>query len=451
MDQTASPLLTDLYQLNMVQAYLEAGQTGPAVFEFFVRRLPARRGFLMAAGLEQALDYLEALSFGEADLDWLRRSGRFGPALIDYLAGLRFTGDVDALPEGEVFFADEPILRVVAPLPMAQFVESRLINILHIQTLVASKAARMRLAAPDRLLVDFGFRRAHGAEAGLVAARASYLAGFDGTATVSAGAAWGIPLYGTMAHSFIQSFDVEAEAFAVFARARPEGLVILLDTYDTEAAARTVVRLAPALRAAGARLTGVRLDSGDLVALSRSVRRILDAGGLGEVTVFASGGLDEDDLVAFARAGAPIDGYGMGTSLVTSADAPSLDCAYKLEEYAGRPRRKRSTGKVTWPGRKQVWRRSDAGGTMAGDRLALEGEACEGRPLLQPVMRGGRRTAPSPALAEIRARSAAALQGLPAALRRMEPGAAYPVEVSAAVRGLADEADRLHAAAEARS
>ncbi len=393
MDLGASPLLTDLYQLNMLQAYLEHGQTETAVFEFFVRRLPPRRGFLMAAGLEQALDFLETLRFSQDELDWLRQSGRFGEDLLDYLAAFRFSGDVDAMPEGTVFFADEPILRVTAPLPEAQLVETRLVNILHFQSLIAAKAARMVLAAPGKLLVDFGLRRAHGAEAGLMAARASYLAGFAGTATLLAQKELGIPIFGTMAHSFVQVHDDERQAFEAFARSRPENLVLLLDTFDTEAAARKVVALAPRLKAAGIALRGVRLDSGDLVALSRIVRRILDEGDLADVTIFASGGLDEDRLLDIAAAGAPIDGFGIGTSLTTSSDVPALDCAYKLQEYAGIARRKRSVGKATWPGRKQVWSSFGPDGRMACDTLSTEDDRQPGEPLLRPVMRGGRRLA----------------------------------------------------------
>jgi nicotinate phosphoribosyltransferase len=445
MDLAASPLLTDLYQLNMLQAYFEHGRTETAVFEFFVRKLPDRRGFLIAAGLEQALDYLEQLRFSAEDIDWLASSGRFGPALIERLAAFRFTGDVHAMPEGTPFFANEPILRVTAPLPEAQLAETRLINILHFQSLIASKAARMVLAAPGKLLVDFGLRRAHGAEAGLMAARASYIAGFDGTATMMAEKLWNIPLYGTMAHSFIQTYDREAQAFEDFARSRPDRLVILLDTYDTVAAARKLVALAPRLRAAGIKVGGVRLDSGDLADLARRVRAVLDEGALKEVTVFASGGLDEDDLEEFVRQDAPIDGYGVGTSLVTSSDAPALDCAYKLQEYAGLARRKQSSGKATWPGRKQVWRRYGPGGRMIGDVLSIEGDPQPGDPLLQLVMRAGRRTAPSPALAEIRSRAGRELQRLQEPLRRLEPGAAYPVEVARALVDLAGEVDRRRA------
>jgi nicotinate phosphoribosyltransferase len=441
MDAFASPLLTDLYQLNMIQAYLERGETKPAAFEFFVRKLPARRGFLMAAGLEQALGYLEALQFSAEELDWLAATGRFGRDLIDYLATLRFTGDVHAMPEGTAFFADEPILRITAPLPQAQLVESRLINILQFQSLVAAKAARMMLAAPGKLLVDFGFRRAHGAEAGLMAARASYAVGFAGTATVLAGKLYGMPLFGTMAHAFIQVHDDESEAFRRFAQARPENLTLLIDTYDTEAAARKVVALAPQLQSAGITLRAVRIDSGDLLALSNSVRRILDAGGLAGVDVFASGGLDEDDLLALERAGAPIDGYGIGTSLTTSSDVPALDCAYKLQDYAGLPRRKRSTGKATWPGRKQVWRQFDGAGRMAGDTLSLHDDAQPGEPLIVPVMRAGKRVGSAPPLQDIRARAARELTRLPESLRRLEPDALYPVHVGDALVHMADEVD----------
>ena len=447
MTERTSALLTDLYQVNMIQAYLEHGKTDTAVFEFFVRNLPARRGFLVAAGLEQALDYLETLRFSDAEIAWLKSTGRFSKDLIDYLAALRFAGDVHAMPEGSVFFANEPILRVTAPLPLAQFVESRLINILQFQTLIASKAARMMLAAPGKLLVDFGMRRAHGAEAGFLAARASYLTGFAGTATVLAGERFGIPLYGTMAHSFIEAFDDEAAAFAAFARSRPDNLVLLIDTYDTEAAARKVVALAPKLKAAGIAIRGVRLDSGDIVALSKSVRGILDAGGLREVTIFASGGLDEDQLAVFTMQNAPIDGLGVGTSLTTSSDVPALDCVYKLQEYAGLARRKRSVKKATWPGRKQVWRRYGADGRMAGDLLALDGPPAagadrRGEPLIALVMQGGRRLRQPPTLEEIRIRAKRELDRLPEPLHRLDSGVTYPVEVAPELENLAAEVDR---------
>jgi nicotinate phosphoribosyltransferase len=434
-------LLTDLYQLNMVQAYLDHDETKTAVFEFFVRQLPARRGFLMAAGLEQVLDCLEQFQFSAEEIDWLARDGLFSKKLLDYLASLRFTGDVHAMPEGTAFFANEPILRVTAPLPQAQLVETRLINLLHFQTLIASKAARFMLAAPGKLLVDFGLRRAHGAEAGLMAARASYIAGFAGTATVLAQKMFGIPTFGTMAHAFIQTYDDESLAFEDFAQSRPQNLTILIDTYDTEEAARKVVALAPRLRARGITIRSVRLDSGDLLALSKSVRQILDAGGLAGVGILASGGLDEDSVGELFRAGAPIDGYGVGTSMTTSADVPALDCAYKLQEYAGLARRKRSAGKESWPGRKQVWRRYGPDGTMAGDTLSLEDGHQIGEPLLQLVMQGGRRTGRPPTLAEIRAHAAHDVARLPEPQRRLVPGGPYPVEIADALVKLAAAVD----------
>ncbi|MBX3515661.1 MAG: nicotinate phosphoribosyltransferase [Rhodospirillales bacterium] len=442
MDLFANPLLTDLYQLNMMQSYLEHGMTGTAVFEFFCRKLPPRRNFLMAAGLAQAVEFLQTVRFSAADLDWLRGTGRFSADFLRYLEGFRFTGDADAMAEGTVFFPDEPLLRIIAPLPEAQFMETRLINLMQLQTVVASKAARMVLAAPNRTLIDFGLRRAHGAEAGLLAARAAYIAGFAGTATVLAGRMFGIPIFGTMAHAFIQAHDDETLAFERFARSRPDNLVLLIDTYDTEAGARKVVTLAPRLKAAGIALRGVRLDSGDLASHARAVRAILDAGGLAEVKIFASGGLDEDRLAAFTADGVPIDGFGIGTSLVTSEDAPALDCAYKLQEYAGIPRRKRSEGKATWPGRKQVFRRYAEDGTLVSDILTAEGDAQTGEPLLAPVVRAGCRVAPLPTLDAIRAHAAAQLDRLPAALRRLGGSGTCPVQVAPALRALAEAADR---------
>ncbi len=441
-----SLLLTDLYQLNMMQAYEENGLNDTAVFEFFVRKLPPRRGFLVAAGLAQVLEFLETLRFLPGDIDYLRRSGRFSATFLDRLADFRFTGDVDAIPEGTVVFPDEPLVRVIAPLPQAQLVETRLINLVHFQTLVASKAARMVLAAPSKQLVDFGLRRAHGADAGLLAARASYLAGFAGTATTLAEPRFGIPIFGTMAHSFIQAHDTEEAAFLNFARARPERLVLLIDTYDTERAAQIVVRLAARLRRDGIAIRGVRLDSGDLADHAIKVRRILDDGGLNDTIIFASGGIDEDELIRLEGRRAPIDGYGIGTSLVTSSDAPALDCAYKLQEYAAVPRRKHSEGKATWPGRKQIWRRISAGGRMAGDTLTTESDSQPGIPLLKPAMRNGRRVPGLPSLEEARYLAADELARMPEPLRQLQP-AVYAVEIAPSLRQLADECDRRLAAA----
>lgn len=443
MDEV-SPLLTDLYQLTMLQGYFDQGMKETALFEFFVRKLPPGRNFLMAAGLEQLLDYLEHLHFTAAEIEALSRTQRFSREFLNSLAAFRFTGVVDAIPEGTLFFPDEPVVRVSAPLPQAQLIETRLINLLHFQTLIASKASRMVLAAPGKLLFDFGLRRAHGAEAGLFAARAAYLAGMAGTATVLAGSRFGIPLFGTMAHSFIQAHDDEREAFLHFAESQPGNAVFLLDTYDTEAAAEKVVSIAPRLQSAGIPIQGVRLDSGDLAEHARRVRKILDAGGLREVKILASGNLDEFALSRFLKEEAPIDGFGVGTRLDTSADAPSLDAVYKLQAYAGRPRRKRSEGKETWPGRKQLYRRYDDAGRMAEDLLCLEEERWEGEGegMMMPVMRGGRRLKPSPSLTDARARAAAELARLPEALRLPEEAPPYPVTISWGLRRLAKEVDR---------
>ncbi len=438
-----SPLTTDLYELNMVQAYLDRGEDKEAVFEFFVRRLPERRGFLLAAGLEEALDYLETIGFSDEEISWLRGTGRFRDNLIDYLRGFRFTGDVHAIPEGTACFANQPLLRVTAPLPQAQLVESRLINILHFQTLIASKAARMVLAAPGKALSDFGLRTAHGAEAGLFSARASYIAGFSGAANVLAGARYGIPVVGTMAHSYVQTHDNEMQAFEDFARARPDGVILLIDTYDTEAGARKVVELFPKLKADGITVRGVRIDSGDLIAMSRKVRRIFDDNGLKDVIILVSGGVNEDVLQTMMKEKAPIDGFGVGVSLDVSTDVPALDCAYKLQEYAGTPRRKRSEGKATWPGRKQVWRAYDAEGRMCGDILSIETDTQPGETVIRQVMRAGKRLAPAETLAQIRERATAELARLPEPLRRLETGHDYPVKISDALRTLAAEADRI--------
>jgi nicotinate phosphoribosyltransferase len=443
MNPSTSPLTTDLYELNMVQAYLDRAEDKEAVFEFFVRRLPARRGFLLAAGLEDALDYLETIKFSDEEIAWLKGTGRFRDNLIDYLKAFRFTGDVHAIAEGLVCFPNEPLIRITAPLPQAQLVESRLINILHFQTLVASKAARMVLAAPGKILSDFGLRTAHGAEAGLYSARASYIAGFAGAANVLAGARYGIPVVGTMAHSYIQTHDNEMQAFEDFARARPEGLILLIDTYDTEAAARKVVDLYPKLKADGIAIRGVRIDSGDLTAMARKVRRIFDEAGLKEVIILVSGGVNEDVLQTMMAEKAPIDGFGIGVSLDVSTDAPALDCAYKLQEYAGKPRRKRSEGKATWPGRKQAWRAYDGDGRMAGDFLSVQTDTHAGETLIRQVMRAGKRVAQAETLADIRARAARDLARLPEPLKRLEAGHGYAVTISEKLKALAVEADAL--------
>ncbi|MEZ5576463.1 MAG: nicotinate phosphoribosyltransferase [Candidatus Competibacteraceae bacterium] len=442
MNLANSALLTDLYQLTMLQTYHAERMQETAVFELFARRLPLEREFLLAAGLEQALDYLENLRFATEELDWLAGHGGFSPQFVASLEDFRFTGSVHALPEGTAFFANEPILRVVAPLPEAQLVESRLINLLHYQTLIASKAARCVLAAPGKLLVDFGMRRAHGAEAALFAARAAYLAGFAGSATVLAGMRFDIPVFGTMAHSLIQAHDREEDAFEHFAAAQPGNVVLLLDTYDTETAARKLVALAPHLRERGIKIRGVRIDSGDLAEHARRVRGILDAGDLAQATILASGDLDEYRLRELLTAGAPIDGFGIGTRLDASTDAPTLDLVYKLQEYAGRPRRKRSEGKATWPGRKQIYRQRTANGALTGDCLGLEDMPRTGEPLLVKVMENGRRLASSEPLDIIRDRVRMQLAALPPALRAGRGEPPYPVEIAPELRELAARLDQ---------
>jgi nicotinate phosphoribosyltransferase len=442
MTPTTSPLATDLYELNMIQAYLDRGEAKTAVFEFFVRRLPTRRNFLLAAGLEDTLAYLETLRFSAAEIDWLKSTRRFRDNLIDYLAEFRFTGDVHAIPEGAVCFPNEPLVRITAPLPVAQLVETRLINIMHFQTMIASKAARMVLAAPGKILSDFGLRTAHGAEAGLFSARASYIAGFTNAANVLAGERYGIPIVGTMAHSFVQVHGDESTAFEYFARSRPEGVVLLIDTYNTEAGARKVVQLAPKLKADGINIRGVRIDSGDLGAMAKKVRAILDAGGLSDVIIVVSGGINEDVLQTMTASKAPIDGYGIGVNLDASIDAPSLDCAYKLQEYAGEPRRKLSEGKVTWPGSKQVWRSYGADGRMSGDVLSLESDTQAGETLIVPVMRKGKRVDAAPTLTQIRERAARELARMPESLRRLEKAEDYPVRISDKLKALAAQVDK---------
>lgn len=441
MNPQRSALLTDLYQLTMLQAYVEHGMEQTAVFEFFVRKLPSNRGFLMAAGLAQVLEYLESLRFAPWELDWLARSGRFSKDFVEYLDRFRFTGDVHAMAEGTIFFPNEPLVQVIAPLPQAQFIETRLINLLHFQTVIASKAARLVLGASNAPLIDFGLRRAHGAEAGVLAARAAYLAGFAGTATALAGALFEIPVYGTMAHAFIQAHDDETDAFEHFAVSHPGNVILLIDTYDTEAAARKVVALAPRLTQRGIRVQGVRLDSGDLADHARKVRHILDQRGLKQVQIIASGNIDESMLQQLIASHAPINSFAIGTHLTVSPDAPYLDCAYKIQDYAGQPRRKRSEGKATWPGRKQIYRSYDSDGRIHHDVLTLVDDRQDGQPLLQPVMRAGKRMAADLPLTAIREYATEQLSCLPVHLRQLKSSPPMDVLISRALLDLTDTLD----------
>ncbi|ATB35186.1 nicotinate phosphoribosyltransferase [Cystobacter fuscus] len=425
----ASALLMDLYELTMVDAYLSEGLQDEAAFSLFVRRLPARRNYLLACGLEQALTYLETLRFSPEELAWLESLGRFSRRLLDWLEHFHFTGDVHAVPEGTPLFAEEPLLEVIAPLPEAQLVETALINQVHLQTLAASKAARVVEAAGGRPVVDFGVRRMHGEDAGLEVARAAHVAGVGATSNLLAGQRHGIPVAGTMAHSYVQAHDDELAAFRAYVRRFPE-TTLLVDTYDTLEGVRKVVRLAREL-GPDFQVRAVRLDSGDLVALSHAARCLLDTAGLAHVQIFASGGLDEDEVARLLAHHAPIDAFGVGTAMGVSADAPALDMAYKLVEYAGHGRLKLSTGKVLLPGRKQVFREEEDG-VARRDVLARHGEALPGRPLLRRVMHAGRRLSDaSPPLATIRAHAREELGRLPREVRRLEPARpAYPVDVS---------------------
>jgi nicotinate phosphoribosyltransferase len=438
----AGALFTDLYELTMAAAFFREGVGGRATFSTFVRRLPPGRGFLVAAGLEDVLDYVRAWRFGGDGLHYLRSLGRFEPGFLEYLGDLRFTGDVRAVPEGTALFADEPLLEVTGPLIEAQLLETAVLNLLHVGTVLASKAARSVLAAGGRGLAEFGLRRSHGIDAGMKAARAAMLAGFDSTSNVLAGRTWGAPLSGTMAHSFVMAYPSELEAFRAYARAFPDSAVLLLDTYDTIAGARLAVTVARELLQRGHRLAGVRLDSGDLGALSREVRAILDAGGFPDVRIIVSGGLDEHDIAALAAAGAPIDVFGIGTRLNVSADAPSLDMVYKLVRLDGRDVRKLSPGKATWVGAKQVVRRLVADGRLAGDVLALAEEPVPAgaRGLLEPVMIEGRLLRPHPPLVELRAHCAAELATLPDGVRRLSEPEQYSVMPSDGLRARQDAA-----------
>ncbi len=429
-------LFTDLYELTMAAAFVREGVRGTATFSLFVRRLPPERAFLVAAGLQDVLDYLRGFRFSSASLAYLRSLGRFEADFLATLAALRFTGDVRAVREGTVLFADEPLLEVTGPIIEAQLLETAVINFCHLQTVQASKAARPVLAAHGRPLAEFGLRRSHGIDAGMKAARAALLAGFDSTSNVLAGRTYGLPLSGTMAHSFVMAFAREADAFRAYARAFPDGAVLLLDTYDPLAAAHTAVEVARELAAGGHRLAGVRLDSGDLGALSRNVRQILDAEGCEGVPIIVSGGLDEHDVAALLASGAPIDAFGIGTRTAVSADAPSLDMVYKLVRFDGRDVLKVSPGKETWVGAKQVARGLGPDGRLTGDVLALAEEPVpEGRRgLLEPVMRGGQLVRPHPSLAELREHCAAEFGSLPDTLKRLREAPTYPVVPSEALQ-----------------
>ena len=424
-------LFADLYELTMGQVYFRQEMLAPATFSLFIRHYPPNRAYFVSAGLEDVLDYLAAFSFEEEALDYLRSQNRFTSDFLNYLAGLRFTGSVRGIPEGRIFFANEPVLDITAPIIEAQLIETFVINPMNLQVTLATKAARCVWAAQGRPLSDFASRRTHGADAALKMARCSYIAGFQATSNVLAAKRYGIPPVGTMAHSFVSSFTGEIAAFRAYAHVYPDDTVLLLDTYYTLEGARRAVKVAKEMEAEGHRLRAVRLDSGDYDSLSREVRRILDESGLDYVQILASGGLDEYQLEELARATAPIDSFGVGTKAGVSADAPWSDMAYKLVSYQGRPVTKLSEGKGYLPGPKQVHRVSDPQGLFSQDIIATEDERFTGgEPLLEPVMANGLRIGSRPTLEETRQRFVEEFQHLDSHFKVLENPPLYPVSNS---------------------
>jgi len=421
VDDANAPLFVDLYELTMSASYAAHDLDQPATFDLFARHLPPGRGYLVSCGLDPALEYLERFHFEADALDYLRSLGLFDESFLSLLSDLRFTGEVRAVPEGELVFPNEPILQVTAPLVEAQLVETFLLNCIGYETMIATKAARVATACADRTFVDFSPRRDHGTDAAMKTARASYVGGAVGTSLVLAGQTYGLELSGTMAHSYVMRFDNEADAFLTYARDFPGRAIFLIDTYHTERGARTVVEVAAKLEPE-LRPRAVRLDSGDVGLLSRSVRAILDEGGLDDVHIFASGDLDEYRIAELTSAGAPIDAFGVGTQLGTSGDAPHVPVVYKLVQDASGPKVKLSTDKVTLPGRKQVFRLTGDRGELHSDVLALEGETiADGCRLLRPVMRDGQRLEPAEPLDVLRDRCRASVAALPERLRALAP------------------------------
>ena len=437
----SSALLTDLYELTMVAAYVAEGMAErPATFSLFVRALPPQRGYLVAAGLEAVLDHLESLHFGDDDLAVLDELGLFDQWFLDYLSQLRFTGTVRAVGEGSVVFADEPLLEVDAPIAQGQLVETYLLNQVTTATTLTSKAARYRHAAGDRPVIDFGFRRAQGVDAGMAVARAVRICGLGGTSNVAGGQRFGVRTTGTMAHSFVQAYEDEAEAFRVFARHFGTASVFLVDTFDTPKGVARAVEVARECRSRGIEVRGVRLDSGDFVALARDARRQLDDAGFPEMQVLASGGIDEHEIERMLDAGAPIDGFGIGSSLAVSTDAPVLDSVYKLVAFDARPVRKTSESKATWPGQKQVWRCRDEELDILG--LIDEEPPEHSDPLLDEVMRGGRRTDAGRAdLARTSLRFEEHWSRLPRDVRQLTDPRPWPVRPSTALERLTARVD----------
>ena len=426
-------LFTDFYELTMCASYFDNKKFEPATFDLFIRRLPENRSYFLFAGLEQVLLYLKSVKFTKEHLAYLKTQG-FNQQFLDYLRDFRFTGDVWAVPEGTVAFPCEPLIRVTAPMIEAQLVETFLLNTINLQTMIATKASRVVHAAKDKAVIEFGLRREHGVDAGMKVARSSYIAGCNGTSNVLAGLAYGIPVFGTMAHSFIMSYEEELDAFRAFARTFPNKSTLLIDTYDDLAGAEKAAVVAKELEKKGCRLGGVRLDSGDLVEISKQVRKLLDDRGLQYVKFFASGDLDEFKVAELQEKGAKIDAFGVGTKMGTSADKPYLDVIYKLCETMSdgmfHPIMKLSEGKVTLPGRKQVYRFKDEKGNFEKDRITLADEEVKAEPLLIKVMEKGEIIYDLPSLDEIRAAAAENLSKLSTQYKKLTNAPAYPVELS---------------------
>ena len=432
-------LFTDLYELTMAQGYFSQGMSSQATFSLFVRPSRVKRSYLVSAGLEDVLRYLEDFSFSGSAIDYLRSTSTFTDDFLDYLGSLRFTGRVRAIPEGRIYFHNEPALEITAPIIEAQIIETLVINQVNLQSLIATKAARCLWAGRGKALVDFSLRRAHGVDAGMKAARSSYMVGFSSTSNVLAGKAYGLPIAGTMAHSFVTSFEREIDAFRAYAESFPDDTVLLLDTYNTVAAAAKAADVGREMEARGHRLRAVRLDSGDLLGLSRDVRRVLDEAGLGYVRVLVSGGLDEFQVEELVQAGAPIDAFGVGTRMAVSGDAPWLDMAYKLVKYAGRPVLKLSTGKVSLADEKQVFRLRDDEGRLKGDVIGLSDETppeSGAEPLLETFMENGEMLAPPPAIEELRERFRIEFAALDDRFKVVKNPAKYPVRLSSRLRRL---------------
>jgi nicotinate phosphoribosyltransferase len=435
---TNAALFTDLYELTMAQAYLAEGMLALATFSLFFRNLPPDRNYVLSCGVEDVAAFLEDVRFSDGDLAYLRETGRFSTAFLDYLREFRFTGELVAMPDGTPVFPQEPLLEVTAPAPEAQMMETWVMNQMHAQSVLASKAARIVTAARGRPVLDFGLRRIHGADGGLKAARAFHIAGVAATSNVLAGRIYGVPLSGTMGHSYIQAHDSEMAAYRAFAAEFPD-TILLVDTYDTIEGVRKVVALARELGEAF-RVQGIRIDSGDLVDLARRARRILDEGGLARVKIYASGGIDEHQIDAMLSGNAPVDGFGVGTAMGVSPDAPDLDIAYKLVEYAGEGRMKLSTGKPSLPGAKQVFRQFERGGADH-DVVGRRAESLPGTPLLETFLEAGRRVRDPDGLERSRNRAREAIEALPARIRSIRRAERpYPVHLSAALQ---DQQERV--------